>query len=312
LMSKAAVLILNYNKVKDLIECLESVFKLDFAGFEVVVIDNGSSDGSGDAAAEKFPSAHVLKLEKNLGSSGGRNAGIEYIKNNLTYEYVLFLDNDTVVEPDFLTRLMECFSKFDNNNGYNVGITCGKTYTNSSSKIIMSVGMVINLYFGMMYDRGSGKLDNEEFNKSCEVDACGAFGFLIKKDVLLSVEKFDERYYPYGWEDVDFCFRVREKGYKIVYVPDAVMYHKGTKLGRKPKPQYERSKIKNFFLFLRIHANFIQKSVLLFVLPFRALFLFVNLIMHGNSNVISHQFMGLADALLKRKSSILLKGKNNE
>ncbi len=302
-MNKVVILILNYNKVNDLIECLESVFRLDYSEFNIVVVDNGSTDGSADEVQKRFQNIHVIRLPENLGIVKARIMGAEFVRSNFMFDFVLFLDNDTMLRPSFLSELIRGFSLEKD-----TGITCGKTYTNFDSKIIMSAGVTVNLFTGLIEDRGYGKLDSGQYDSVSEVDACGGFGFLISRDAFLFAGEFDKRFNFYGWEDVDFCFRVKKNGYKILFIPSAVMCHKGTKLGRGPKPEYERSKVKNYFLFLRIHANLIQRFTCFFIIPFRALFLSLKLIREGHTRIIFQQIKGLFDLIKKRKRPNLIKG----
>ena len=295
-MSKVVILILNYNKVNDLIECLESIFRLDYSSFEIVITDNGSTDGSPDEVQKRFQNIHVIRLPENLGIVKARIVGTEFVKSNFIFDYLLFLDNDTILQPNFLNEIIGGFA-IDKETG----IACGKAFTNFASKIIMSAGVRVNLFTGKIEDRGYGQLDNGQYDSISEVDASGGFGFLISRDALLSAGEFDKRYSFYGWEDIDFCFKVKKKGYKILFIPSAVMCHKGTKLGRGPKPEYERSKVKNYFLFLRIHTNLIQKLTCFFIIPFRALFLFLKLIRDGHTYIIFQQIKGLFDSIKKRK-----------
>src|ERR1700751_2384714 len=89
------IIILNLNKKQDTLECLESVFRLDYSPYEVVVVDNGSTDGSADAISKVFSKVHLIRSANNLGVAGGRNLGIQYANNNFQYQYLFFLDNDT-------------------------------------------------------------------------------------------------------------------------------------------------------------------------------------------------------------------------
>jgi GT2 family glycosyltransferase len=302
-LNKVVILILNYNKVNDLIECLESICRLDYSPFDVVVCDNGSTDGSPVEVQKKFQNVHVIRLPENLGIVKARIVETEFVKHNFIFDFVLFLDNDTVLRSDFLDELIRGFSIEKD-----TGITCGKTYTNFNTKIIMSAGVAVNLFTGLIGDRGYGQLDDGQYDSVSEVDACGGFGFLISREALLSAGEFDKRYNFYGWEDIDFSFRVKKNGYKILFIPSAVMCHKGTKLGRGPKPEYERSKVKNYFLFLRIHANLIQRFTCFFIIPFRALFLSLKLIREGHTHIIFQQIGGLFDLIKKRKRPNLIKG----
>jgi len=105
-----AVIVLNHNKRDELLKCLRSVQKITNMAYEVVVVDNGSTDGSGQAASEAYRGIHLVQSTENLGASGGRNLGFEYVQQNINCRYVLFLDNDAVVEEQCIEELVTALS----------------------------------------------------------------------------------------------------------------------------------------------------------------------------------------------------------
>ena len=116
---------------------------------------------------------------------------------------------------------------------------------------------------------------------------------MIRKELFVSLGGFDTHYSPYGWEDVDICLTAKSKGYYTYFSSNAVMIHKGTKLGRKPNPVYEKNKIKNYIYLLRTNTNFFQKITCTLFLPFRAIALAGKLISGGNGKIIMQHFKGL-------------------
>ena len=295
---RVAVIILNYNKKADSIACLESVFKLEYSPFEVIFVDNASTDGSAGAVKEAFPAVHVLQNQNNLGVAGGRNAGFHYATTMRAFQYVLFLDNDTQVDPKLLEHLVQAFLADPE-----AGITCPKTYTEYPSSTLMSVGIVTNLYTGIIRDIGSNELDSGQYDQARYVEACGGFGLLIRRDVFVGLGGFDERYNPYGWEDVDFCLRARRKGYRTKYIPEALLYHKGTKVGRGSVFAYERYKIRNFFLFLKQHASVLQRISCFVFLPIRCFIQTMRIVCQGDFRAFFAQLKGFSEGVLKRKKT---------
>jgi GT2 family glycosyltransferase len=289
-----AIVVLNYNKKPDLLEALESIYASDYPDFKVVVVDNDSTDGSADAVAEQFPQAHLIRNPENTGVSKGRNTGWRYADENYKFEYVIFLDDDTVVTRNFLSRLVAAYRKYPE-----AGVLAGKAFTNFEKNQLMSVGIRANLYTGLVYDLGVGECDEGQYDEPREIDAAGGFAFMVRADLFRHLNAFDERFSPYGREDVDFSLRAREQGYTVRYVPDARLCHKGTKAGRKPIAGYERHKIKNYLYLLKQHANPLQKICCVFAVPMKGVYVVFQMILSGNAGVITSQFRGFFEGLIK-------------
>ncbi len=293
------IIILNLNKREDTLKCLESVSKLDYSHYEVVVVDNGSTDGSAEAILNAFPDVHLIRSANNLGVSGGRNLGIEYANNNFQYMYLFFLDNDTLVDKESLGELIKATRK-----DKQIGIVTPKGYMMFPPHVITSAGGInINLYAGSVYDIGSGEVDKGQYDQPKFVTSCAGFAFLVKKEVFSQIGWFNEIFNPYGWEDVDFSLRARKRGFKILYVPKALIYHKGGKVGRGGAlPEYEKYKVRNFFILMKRHTNSLQWICFVCLIPLKAIFLIIEGVYHGNSKVVLAQFRGFLDLFSNKLS----------
>lgn len=290
------VVLLNYNKKKDLLLGLKSIYASDYPNIGVVVVDNNSSDGSADAVTEAYPDTPLIRNPENTGVSMGRNLGWRYAKENFEFEYIIFLDDDSEVAPDYFTKMVTAYQEHPE-----VGIVTGKAYINLDTKVFCSVGISVNLYTGLIYDIGAGKKDAGQYDIATYRDACGGFAYSVRRELFDRLGAFDERYSPYGWEDVDFCLRATTEGYKTYYIPDAVVVHKGTKAGRDPVPAYERNKIKNYLFLLKQHANIVQKLCCCVCIPLKGLYIIFKMLMTGHAKVIFSQFHGFFEGLLKVK-----------
>jgi GT2 family glycosyltransferase len=282
-----AVIVLTHNNLRDTVECLESVARLAHPSFETILVDNHSTDGSIEEIAARFPAIHHVRNGANLGVAGGRNAGWEFAARHFDSDYYFFLDNDTVVEPESLSRLVAALDAHPD-----VGIACGKAYTAPPSRTIMSVGLRVNLYTGYISDIGGGEADEGQYDAAGYVSACGGFAFLVRARLFAELGGLANEFNPYGWEDVDFGYRALRKGFRSYCEPRAVVYHKGCKIGRGYVPHYEKYKVKHYFLFLSRHANPVQKLTCAAVIPFRAAVSVLRLIARGKGRVLLSHLSG--------------------
>lgn len=284
------IIILNWNKRDEALQCLKNVFQLDYHPYEVVLVDNGSTDDSTEFISKTFPQVHLVKSPHNLGVAGGRNLGLEYALKQFSSKALLFLDNDILMNKDCLSKLVKSID-----SDAKAGIATPKAYRMSTPKIIASAGgLGINFYTGTIYDIGGGEIDGGQYDEPRDVPSCAGFTFLVRSGVFSRIKGFDNDFNPYGWEDVDFSIRARKAGFSILYEPKAVVYHKGGKIERGGAlPEYERYKAKHFFTLIKKHANLIQKISLACVLPLRVLILVVQNVFHGNIKIIWSHVKGL-------------------
>jgi GT2 family glycosyltransferase len=261
-----AVLVLSYNKREHTLRCLQSVRSLDYAPREVIVVDNGSTDGSADLVATEFPEVHLVRSERNLGAAGGRNLGIRWAGEHLPYHYLLFLDDDTVVDAELASELVQELRRHPD-----AGLVTPKAFRTGSGRTLASAGgMRVRLGSASIIDIGAGELDAGQFDTPRRVDACVGFAVLARREALERTGGFDDRYNPYGWEEVDFSLRMREQGYGIYYAPKAICWHAGGTPGRGRRVlAYERGKIANYWRLMTRHATPGEWVSFLAVLPFQ-------------------------------------------
>ena len=260
---KVSIIILNWNGWEDTIECLESLYHINYSNYDVIVVENGSEDESihmirkyayrrleiesnffsfssqnkpiqifeyknieleslsgTDIEFDKLNSNNkliLIKNDHNAGYSEGNNIGIKFSLGILNPDYILLLNNDTVVDENFLAELVTFANKKQRN-----GIVGPKVYYFDNPDKIAYIGHNINLCNGRISDP-----DMEEYKNSSplKIDFVVGCGLLIKKNVIKDIGLLDPNYFLY-YEDVDWCLRARNSGYDVFYVPKSKIWHK--------------------------------------------------------------------------------------
>lgn len=219
---------LNWNGWKDTIACVESILDLGHADFSLLIVDNGSTDGSEERIRaflheKKRPQPwEVLQTGANLGYAGGNNAGLRRAMEDGWADYIWLLNNDTVVDKDALSAMLSCFK-----NDPQTGMAGSKLlYHNRPSVIQGAGGCRLTPWFGNTaligndVPDGKGRHDEKE-----NPDYISGASLLVKKEVIKKIGVFDENYFLY-WEDADWGIRARRAGYGLIYCPESRVFHK--------------------------------------------------------------------------------------
>lgn len=247
---KVSIIILNYNGLTDTIECLESLKKITYPNYDTIVVDNDSAGDDVKVLREKYGNyLHIVENDKNYGFAGGNNIGMRYALTNSNPDYLLLLNNDTIVDPEFVTEMVKVTE-----SDPAIGAAVAKIYLYHKPNRFEAVGSKINMWRGQCFRIGWMRKDTEQYEKLRELDAAAANSLLITKGVIQNVGFFDESYFIY-LDDADYCVRVRRAGYKIVYVPKAKIWHKVGASARRVTglPYYYLAR--NNFRFMRQHAT---------------------------------------------------------
>jgi len=252
------VIILNWNGKDYLNDCLPTISNQTYPNYKVVLVDNGSTDDSVEFVKKNYPHVAIIELDRNYGFSKGNNIGIEYALKKGA-DYVLLLNNDTVVKENFLEELVLVA---ENNNA---GICGPKIFfwnLNGRNDIIWFAGGYANVDKGKFYHYRIGKPDIKKEEIS-EVDFISGCCMLIKKDVFKKIGLLDEVYSPVYCEDIDFCLRAKKAGFKILYNPKAVVWHKvsatskGAFSSRKAYFKY-----RNTIILIRKHGRLTLRTLM--------------------------------------------------
>jgi len=213
-----SIIILNYNGLPYVQACLASVLRSDHASFEVVFIDNNSTDGSLEYVSKSFGNESRLKIVRNYmnyGYAKGNNLGVRYADG----EYLVFLNVDTAVEYDWLINLIGFL-----NSHPDVGIVQCKLKSMDDRAVLDCTGHFID-WFGIAFVLGHGERDEGQYDTANKIFAAGGAAFGIRRNVFEKLGGFDEDFFMLFEED-DLCWRAWIAGYGVFYVPNSVVYHK--------------------------------------------------------------------------------------
>lgn len=213
-----AIILVNWNGYTHTKNCLRSLRKITYRNYKAIVVDNGSSDGSDDLLEKEFEEIKLIRSAENLGFTGGNNIGIQYASEN-GYAYLMLLNNDTEVEPDFLTFLIERMEADDK-----VGAIQPKFYFLLNKDVIWNAGGIFYPFIGLTYTVGSGKENKRAYDQYREIDWITGCGFLVRADIVRKIGGLSDKFFAY-YEDVDWSFRIRELGYRLFIEPKSIVYH---------------------------------------------------------------------------------------
>ncbi len=216
-----AIILVNYNGFNDTVACVESILKSAYQEYRIVIVDNGAKDKE-KIIQNDFLNKHtdIVASEKNLGFSGGNNLGIQYAKKKYDPDYYLLLNNDTVILNDTLSELVEHCNIIEN-----TGLVTGKIFYYSQPEVIWYAGGVFNYKTGIADQPVLGVDESSENNGCIDVTFATGCVMLLPRNVIEKIGLLDEEYFLYA-EDTDYCCRIMQAGYKLVYVPSAIIYHK--------------------------------------------------------------------------------------
>ncbi len=218
---KVLLIIINYNGINFLGECLDSIFTQSYKNIKVLVVDNNSKDGSVQYIKKNYTEVDILQNLFNKGYGDAINKAVRYgMQKYPGLKYFGILNNDLRLDENWLEKLVSYGDKRSES-----GVLGGKMLIYHWPKYINSTGSLVN-YFGSGWDRDFFEIETEITRESGHTLAVSGGAMLIKKEVFLSAGFFDTRYFMY-YEDIDFCFKVwKYSDYTVDYVSDALVYHK--------------------------------------------------------------------------------------
>ena len=213
------IILVNYKNYNDTLQCLESLDKVNYPNLSIIVVDNDSKDESFEIL-KKYANDRVEIVESgyNGGFAYGNNFGIKMALENGS-DYVLLLNNDTIVDKDFLTPLVQA-----TDNDEKVGIVSSRIMFYPEVDKVWYAGGIVDWANLRAIHYGLKEAISEKYLKNRDVDFASGCCMLIPRRVFEEVGMLPEEYFMYC-EDMDYCIQVVDKGFKIKYVPESVIYH---------------------------------------------------------------------------------------
>lgn len=298
-MQKVFIIILNYRGREDTKECILSILASTYLNYEIVIVDNCSGDESCLFFRKTFPDLVLIETGSNLGYAGGNNVGIRYALEKGA-DSILILNNDTVLDPNCLKYFVDESEKRPNS------VLGGRVYYYDEPKVMQ--------HFGGMWERRKGKFRNvpdKNFDTTTthDLDFVTGCALFAPRKIYEKAGLIEESFFLY-YEEIDWCFQVRRKGFLCTYVPSPILWHKESRSFAHPKPPQSYFQWRNRIYFLE--RNFPKSEFYLWLfthLPRRALLLILkkwinqlNILFFGNSykKQISHlsyraSLKGIAD-----------------
>lgn len=241
-------IVLNWNGWEDTLDCLSSLENLDYPTYEVVVVDNGSTDGSEEKIREAYPDIVVLQTGENLGFAGGNNAGIRYALERGA-DYVWLVNNDAVVDPGSLTALVK-----EALSDVSIGMVGSKINYHQAPEVIWFAGGTINPLTGKTGHSLMGNKDNGGRDEPRDVDYVSACSLLVTRGVIEDVGFMDTRFFLY-FEETDWAVRCRRKGWRVRYQPASRIWHKVSRSSKLDSPVMIFHFTRSSMLFARKHIS---------------------------------------------------------
>jgi GT2 family glycosyltransferase len=292
--SSVAAVVLNWNGGERLLKTLSALYTSEHPLSEIILVDNGSIDGSVEAVQKQFPLVKILPQKTNLGASEGRNVGIRHALAS-GVKYVFNIDNDIEVHPKTIGELIRIAEQRSD-----VGIVGTMMYFKHDPTLIQNVGAQIAFRQNVHLPIGWLQRDRGQFIEPIEVDMVGSGAMLTRSEVFQQAGYFDAGYLGCQLDDTDFCMKVRRAGWKILCNPRAKIAHD---FYFNHRYSYRRKYLEshNAVLFLRKYGRSTDWAKYLFFALGGLPYAFGREMFQGNLGGVLGKAQGLFDALLKRE-----------
>ena len=281
-----ALVIAVYNNKEDTAEFLESLKGVTYPNYKVIIVDDGSTDGTEDMIKEKYPYVILLKGDGNLWWSGANNLGIKKAIQ-MGADYVLLTNNDTIVDSEFISALVDTAEKNPRS------IPVSKVYFYDDPKRILYAGGEITRFSWRFRGIGRREVDTGEYESSYDVKWSTCTGILINTTFFKDIGMMDYKNFPQYRADVDFTFRAYKKGYRLIFEPRSIIWDKVSSTIKKNEPHttsflstfiFLTTNIKsslNFRVNIKFYLKHCPKYLIPYVLMRYTLFVILKSILHS-------------------------------
>ena len=247
------ILILNYNKWQDTIECIASLRENNYNNYEILIVENGSTNDSFNILSEKLNDVEIVRIKENAGYTGGINYGLEVLLKRKS-DYVLLLNNDTLVGKDFLLLLVESMER-----NKNAAAACSTILTNHNRKEIWYASGKVIKWRGLAVHTDKGKtFDINKYPSIVKTEFITGCLMLLRTEYLPRIGLENDKIFL-NLDDIEYSIRIRKKGYDLLYVPASIIYHKV--LGEKENPYKVYYTVRNRLLLIRIAFSGFYKII---------------------------------------------------
>ena len=292
-----AIVILNWNGGDEILDCLKSVCESKYAAIEIVIVDNGSTDGSTEAIRSRLPYLHWINNACNLGFAKGSNQGMQWALEH-GIQYILLLNGDARLHSNAIEEMVAA-AEAENNTV----VACPRMYLGSAgtgaNRLWFAYGTV-NLWLGLFKNPAFNCPDSPKWSTPIDMEYASGCCMLIPASILRNVGMFDEAFFAYC-EDIDFSLRVRKAGFRLRYVPTAYLWHGSSKPTNRTRTEmYRYLSTRNNLWVVRKHGSWLEIFTCLCILPLRSLFRMTRMAIHSDLHAITAELHGIRDGIFSK------------
>jgi GT2 family glycosyltransferase len=295
---RIAIILVNWNGLDFTVACLQSLRKVDFKNFSIILVDNASENQEGSIIQKLFPEIELVQSDSNRGFAGGNNLGIRKALEG-DFTHLMLLNNDTVVAPNFLKEMVAVFDK-----DIAVGVVQPLIYWMKDRNQIWSAGGIWNELLGRSITQVDIKTRGKTRTAYQKLDWATGCCMLISRETILATGLLNEQFFAY-FEDVDWSLRFRKQGFEIALAPEAVIYHEAGASSKKKhsegilSPRVFYYHVRNQFFIIRTAVRTIYKPFAIGYHLFRFGFWMGYFAIRGRFKKLKSVAKGIRDGITK-------------